>query len=230
MSKSGDRNTQPLGPLVVPGNLRLTVVHGAVPSGMTWSLSGTSHSIGRGGADVDLVEDPHVNSDHANLNRKGSDWTISDNDSLNGIYARLDGAKNLDDGEFFRVGNQLFRFEKVQDREQEKDSEDTIYFTSPRRDVSFRVIQVLEGGIPGISSNSTSGEVTIGGDGATIGFSSDENLSRRHARVFQDAKGKYMLEDLGSTNGTYVRIGGSHPVRTGDLLYIGEQLLRVDIA
>jgi pSer/pThr/pTyr-binding forkhead associated (FHA) protein len=205
-------------------------VAGAVPSGMTWSLSGDSHTIGRGGADVDLVEDPHVNSHHATVERDGTTWTVTDQDSLNGVFVQIDKPHALSDGDFFRVGNQLFRFEEIEDSKKVKDDDGTEFFTSPKRDVKFRVLQILEGGIPGISSNSTSGEVTIGGDGATIGFSSDENLSERHARVFDSGGGKYQLEDLGSTNGTYVRIGDKHPIESGDLIYIGEQLMRADIS
>ena len=36
------------------------------------------------------------------------------------------------------------------------------------------------------------------------------------------------VEDMGSANGTYVRISGSAKISQGDLLLLGEQILRID--
>ena len=42
--------------------------------------------------------------------------------------------------------------------------------------------------------------------------------------------GQIGVKDLGSANGTFVKINGSSPVSPGDLLLVGEQILRVDPA
>ncbi|MEM7384393.1 MAG: ATP-binding cassette domain-containing protein [Verrucomicrobiota bacterium] len=49
-------------------------------------------------------------------------------------------------------------------------------------------------------------------------------VSSRHARVYQDARGQFFIEDLGSANGTFVndpsrRIAGSVPLQENDLVY-----------
>ena len=41
---------------------------------------------------------------------------------------------------------------------------------------------------------------------------------------------RWYLTDLQSTNGTFVRINGQSPIGPGDLLLVGEQILRVDPA
>jgi two-component system cell cycle response regulator len=55
----------------------------------------------------------------------------------------------------------------------------------------------------------------------------DAGISRRHARVLRQATGKYMVEDLGSSNGTFVggaRIAGQHPLSEGDRIGVGPSI------
>src|SRR3712207_508594 len=66
----------------------------------------------------------------------------------------------------------------------------------------------------------------VGQGGAVIGRSrdcdivlSDPNVSRRHAEIRADARGGWVVHDLGSTNGVKVngtRVAGSSPLRPGD--------------
>jgi pSer/pThr/pTyr-binding forkhead associated (FHA) protein len=56
----------------------------------------------------------------------------------------------------------------------------------------------------------------------------DGKASRRHARVQAATDGKTSVEDLGSSNGTYVndvRIDGAHLLQDGDRLQIGDTVL-----
>ena len=41
--------------------------------------------------------------------------------------------------------------------------------------------------------------------------------------------GSFTLTDAGSKNGTYVRIEGEHELSHGDYLFLGKQLLRVEM-
>jgi predicted component of type VI protein secretion system len=54
----------------------------------------------------------------------------------------------------------------------------------------------------------------------------DPEISRRHSRLFLQGN-SYVLEDLGSTNGTFVngqRLMGPHVLRPGDVVTFGERL------
>lgn len=54
----------------------------------------------------------------------------------------------------------------------------------------------------------------------------DPEVSRRHARVYLQG-GNYVIEDLGSTNGTTVngqRLMGPHVLRPGELVVLGEHV------
>ena len=77
---------------------------------------------------------------------------------------------------------------------------------------------------------------TLDGDQLHIGRESsneiavnDAEVSRRHARLtFQG--GKYVLEDMGSTNGTFVngqRLTGPRVLKSGEVISLGEQIVFV---
>ncbi|MBN1122582.1 MAG: FHA domain-containing protein [Anaerolineae bacterium] len=66
--------------------------------------------------------------------------------------------------------------------------------------------------------------VTIGRDITNDIVINDPEVSRHHARLVRTAAG-YTLEDLRSTNGTFVnrqRISTPHPLSNGDLVGMGE--------
>ena len=70
-------------------------------------------------------------------------------------------------------------------------------------------------------------ETVIGRDDGTDLTFDDGAVSRRHARILRDADGDFVLEDLQSTNGTYV---GAEAVtrrvlRSGDQIQLGPNVL-----
>ena len=71
-------------------------------------------------------------------------------------------------------------------------------------------------------------EITIGrADSCTITMPADTFVSALHARVYE-YDGQPMLEDLGSTNGTFhngIRLRGSKLLHTGDRVQIGSTVL-----
>jgi S1-C subfamily serine protease len=72
--------------------------------------------------------------------------------------------------------------------------------------------------------------VTIGRDPAADVFIDDPRASRPHARITVDAGGSATIEDLGSTNGTFVngvRIQGPTPLRDADAIALGNTRLVV---
>jgi pSer/pThr/pTyr-binding forkhead associated (FHA) protein len=70
------------------------------------------------------------------------------------------------------------------------------------------------------------GVLTIGRDSSNEITINDSEVSRKHARLTAQAGG-YILEDLGSTNGTFVngqRLLGPHLLRAGELILLGENV------
>jgi len=58
----------------------------------------------------------------------------------------------------------------------------------------------------------------------------DPELSRLHARIKRTPEGVLVLEDLGSTNGTYLnewRVTAAQQLRAGDQIALGQTLLEL---
>lgn len=69
-------------------------------------------------------------------------------------------------------------------------------------------------------------DISIGREVGSDVFVNDVEVSRKHARLLSQF-GDYVLEDLGSTNGTFVngqRITGQYLLKTGDNLFLGENI------
>ena len=63
---------------------------------------------------------------------------------------------------------------------------------------------------------------------AVIDFPTDQFISGRHAQV-QALGNRFTLSDIGSKNGTFVRLNRERALNHGDYVFIGQQLLRVEI-
>ena len=83
------------------------------------------------------------------------------------------------------------------------------------------------GPTPGVTFPLEGDQLIIGRDSSNGVAINDAEISRKHSRLsFQG--GKYVLEDLGSTNGTFVngqRLAGPVVLKPGDVVSLGEQIV-----
>jgi predicted component of type VI protein secretion system len=82
------------------------------------------------------------------------------------------------------------------------------------------------GPTPGKSYELREDEITIGRDISNDIVISDVEISRQHSRLIAQGGG-YVLEDRGSTNGTFVngqRLMGPHLMRPGEVILLGENV------
>src|SRR5512139_2684423 len=90
----------------------------------------------------------------------------------------------------------------------------------------FQLI-MRSGPTPGAAFTLEGDQLTIGRDSTNEIVINDAEVSRKHARLtFQG--GKYVLEDLGSTNGTFVngqRLTSAAVLKAGDVVSLGEQIV-----
>lgn len=99
----------------------------------------------------------------------------------------------------------------------------------PRRGVPTRLV-VTSGSLTGTNVPLGTQHITLGRAHDSTIVLDDDFASSRHARIFPDASGQWVVEDLGSTNGTYLdrtKINGSTPVPLGVPIRIGKTVLEL---
>ena len=101
---------------------------------------------------------------------------------------------------------------------------------SPRREAPARLV-VTGGPLRGTTLPLGSAEILIGRAPACTLVLDDDYSSLRHARVFERA-GQWYVEDLGSTNGTFVgktRIEDATPLLLGTPLKVGQSTIELQL-
>ncbi|WP_437679887.1 FHA domain-containing protein [Sorangium sp. So ce131] len=97
--------------------------------------------------------------------------------------------------------------------------------TRPTRAPQGKLIVIVEDGTEGKSFPLDGPQVDIGRSEGDILLEDDLYVSPRHARIAAQ-NGSWVLRDLGSINRIYLRIRKTHPLRDGDLLLLGLEVLQ----
>jgi len=209
---------------------KLIIVHRDGTDGITYNLIGDQIDIGRTEGDL-LFEDPHLAPRHARVSASLTGRVLTPLETRNGVYVRLRGSIDLQDGDYVLVGKQVLRFELLTDIERNLRpavEHGVVVFGTPVRPPWARIRQVTPAAITRDVYHLTRPEVVIGRESGDVVFSDDEFMSRRHVQIaFRNGRGH--LEDLGSSNGTFLRLRGPHGLSSGDLIRMGDELLRFEI-
>ena len=199
--------------------------------GQRFPLISDDTIIGRAGADIPFDEDRFLARQHARIERV-SDGTIRVHplDTTNGVFKKTDSSVELSDGVVVLVGREVLRFEKVAQEERAIHPlvrHGVALFGSPPREPWGRIMQLIPSGGQRDIRYLFAEEVVLGREEGDIVFRDDAFMSRRHAAITWDGR-RALLTDLGSSNGTFVRISGPTVVKPGDHVRMGDQLLRIE--
>ncbi len=209
---------------------RLIAVRRDGTDGESYPVTGDQLDIGRSEGEL-LFDDPHLAPRHARIIRRGGQFVVSPLETRNGVYVRVHQPFDVADGDQILLGKQVVRFELLTDAEKSLRpavEHGIVLFGTPIRAPWGRLRQMTAAGTSRDVYHLTRAEVTLGREQGDIVFSDDEFLSRRHAQL-QFRAGRVSLLDLGSSNGTYVRLRGQHALSPGDMLRLGDELLRFEI-
>lgn len=211
---------------------RLVLVGRDGEEGQAFPFSGSSLTIGRQHGEIPFADDPFMSPQHARVERSGEMYTLVDLGSTNGVYLRIRGNGSVYPGDLFMVGHQVLRLENVTDpvAEQHPAPDGTRLFGTPLKPAWGKLALIGRGGVTGDTFYLRGAKVIFGREQGDILFPRDPFVSREHAQLRLELHGAQMsvfLEDLGSANGTYIRIRGSAEVRGGDTFRVGDQILRL---
>ncbi len=207
---------------------RLRLIRGDGADGFTFQLHGQEHPAGRIKGPILFPDDPTVSPTHANFYYEGNRLFVRDEGSRNGTYIRIYEPARLTPGEEFLAGEQILRFERFEPQSPIPGADGATFGGTPITPWRFRLVQVLQGGRPGLVYCARKRSVTLGREDCDLSFIHDRYISRYHCRVEERDDG-FFLKDLDSRNGTYVKVKQPTPVKDGDFLFIGRQLLRVEL-
>lgn len=224
-----ERKVEFFGSMQAPGKARLILIRGTEGAdGLSYLLQGTEHIAGTTDAQIPFPNDAWVSPRHANFLYRGEKLVVRDEGSANGVYVRIRQPAALKPNDHFLCGEQVFRLEPTPKDASGPDPDQTYFYSSPKRPSPFRVAQVLAGGSDGMVYCARENSIQIGREDSDMNFPDDVFMSGRHAKVELGADGSYSLVDLGSRNGSYVRVRGERELSHGDYVFLGHQLLRVE--
>lgn len=227
-ANKGARSTLYFGGAVQSARAKLTLIRGDGEDGVSFTLAGRDHLAGRGECPIAFPDDPFLSPTHANFIYEHGKLVVRDEGSLNGVFVRISDPHELAPGTTLLVGEQVLTATAAGQPEDLPDADGTYYSASLYRPAAMEVRQHLRGGQTGWVFRPRTEVVTVGREGNDINFPDDPFISGRHAEL-RVANGVVSVSDLGSRNGTFVRIRNERVLKHGDYVFMGQQLLRVEI-
>jgi pSer/pThr/pTyr-binding forkhead associated (FHA) protein len=205
-------------------NGRLTVIRPDGTEGGTHTLQAGENPIGRRMGAL-FEADGYLSPVHAELVLNAAGLVVRDADSLNGVYAKISNEEELQDGDVFRIGQELLRFDVVPPPQPLDDGTEVL--GSPNPGYWGRLAVIVGRDQDGSAFPLLGDAVMLGRERGDITFPEDGYVSGAHARV-STRDGRYYLADLQSSNGTFLRVRGEKVVPSGTFLLMGQQLFRVN--
>jgi pSer/pThr/pTyr-binding forkhead associated (FHA) protein len=172
--------------------------------------------------------DSYLSPRHATFSRRAAQLAIKDEGSLNGVYLKLrpNEPQLLEFGDAFRIGQEIIRYEELKTPARSPDGVER--FGSPAKGYIGRLALVIGRDTTGNAFPIPERGVHCGRERGDILFSEDGYVSGLHCRIAKGADGQVYLTDIGSSNGTFVRLRSERNLVSGDILLMGQQLFRVD--
>jgi FHA domain len=90
------------------------MLHGGAV-GMTVCAGSAGLQIGREGGDINFPMDIYMSASHCKIEEESGKYTLTDLNSRNGTYARINGERELSHGDYLFIGRKLLRVEITAD-------------------------------------------------------------------------------------------------------------------
>lgn len=213
----------------IPGRVRLFLLKGRDTEWVSYHLNSRQHVLGRSQGVIIIDGDNWTSPKHACFYYDDANQLyVRDEGSLNGIFVRIRGSVEVPTGTLFAAGNHYFRVEPPALPNDVPGPDGTYFFHGIWQGGDLKVVELMEGGEPGNAAHVRGEPLFIGREDCDLTFHEDEQMELRHVQVEPTPNG-CRLTDLGTKNGTFIRMAGDAPLQHGDYVIIGRQLLRVEV-
>jgi len=217
-----------LEPPVKGSTITLTALRADGSEAGTFTLPSAVCTVGRETGGI-FAGDSYLSPRHATFKAQGPKVTIKDEVSLNGVYRKLvrDVPVDLKPNDTFRIGQEIIKFEPLAIPPVTADGVERL--GSPSKGYIGRIALVIGRETTGNAFPVPEGGIHLGRERGDVLFPEDGYVSGLHCRIGQEG-GRVTLTDLGSSNGSFLRLREEAEVKSGDVLLMGQQLFRVAIA
>ena len=203
--------TKYFGTMQTPGKARLILIRGdSGVDGLSYMLQGTEHVAGRDDGQILFPEDTWLSRRHANFVYENGQLVVRDEGSLNGVYVRVRESVPLSFGDAFLCGEQLFSLEPPPDDTGGPAPDQTYFYSSPRKALRLpRRADACRWRARPRALRARHRASRSAARSATSTSRSTCTCRRCTRSVEMAADGRFVLVDLGSKNGTYLRVHGT---------------------
>ena len=206
--------------------LSMTLIRPDGSEGGSHDLRPGENKLGRSFGAV-FENDGYLSPIHAQLDIRGGSALIRDLESLNGVFVKMTQEEELTSGQIIRIGQELLRFEVIATPEPTPDG--TELMGSPNPGYWGKLTVIIGREVTGAAFPLLGDSCTLGRERGDINFPDDGYVSGLHARVsLRD--GRVFLADLGSSNGTFIKVNGERAIGHESFVLLGQQLFRVNLA
>ena len=207
------------------GTIVLTALRADGSEAGTYNLPGGTQVLGRDTGNI-FAGDSYLSPRHATFKQGGGRLTVKDEASLNGVYKKLarDTPMELKPNDVFRIGQEIIRFEPLTPQGPAPDGSERL--GAPAKGYVARIALIIGRDTTGNAFPVPEAGIHMGRERGDVLFPEDGYVSGLHCRLAWE-NGRATLTDLGSSNGTFIRLKEETEVRTGDVLLMGQQLFRI---
>jgi pSer/pThr/pTyr-binding forkhead associated (FHA) protein len=204
---------------------KLVLINPDGSEGSSFALNEGSTVVGRNAGRL-FAGDAYMSPVHATFVLGSDGCTVKDEQSLNGVYVKIgrDRPVRLNHGDVFRIGQEIVRFETIAPPQAVDGVEP---MGSPNPGYLGRICLVVGRESIGHAHAIQPDGMHIGRERGDVIFPEDGYVSGLHCRIHHDGAA-IVLTDVGSSNGTFLRIRGERRVASGELLLMGQQLFRLN--
>jgi pSer/pThr/pTyr-binding forkhead associated (FHA) protein len=192
-----------------------------------FTLPNANITVGRETGGI-FAADSYLSPRHATFRADGKRLFIKDEASLNGVYRKLtrDTPVELGPSDVFRIGQEIIKFEPLEKVAPSPDGVERL--GAPAKGYIGRIALVVGRDTTGNAFPVPDTGVHLGRERGEVLFPEDGYVSGLHCRIAPEGS-KIFLTDLGSSNGTFLRLNSEAEIVSGDVLLMGQQLFRISI-